>query len=247
MLPSQVQKRSNAPVSKSCKTAHRRCDLTAVASRIRVVLADDHPIFARGLRQTLEPSTGIDVVAEARDGETALAVIRRYQPHVAVLDLDMPLKDGFEVVRSLTNEGISSAVIFLTMHNNASLIQAALDLGVQGYLLKDSALSEVVQAVTTVAAGNAFASPVLTNHVFAQRMSTQALLRQHPGLNALTPTERRVLKMIGGGKSSAEIADAMCISIRTLEHHRAHICDKLGLSGRDALLRFALTNKPDVC
>jgi len=215
-------------------------------SPIRIVVADDHPIFARGLRQILELNEGIEVVAEARDGEAALHCIREYRPQVAVLDVDMPKRDGFEVLRAISSEGLSSAVIFLTMHNNPSLLQGALDLGVRGYLLKDSALSEVVDAVTTVAAGNHFASPVLAQYLFARQARAQALMKDQPGLAGLTPTERRVLRMIGEGKNTAEIADAMFVSIRTLEHHRANICEKLNLRGRDSLLRFALTNKLDL-
>lgn len=215
-------------------------------SPIRIVVADDHPIFARGLRQILELNEGIEVVAEARDGEAALHCIREHRPQVAVLDVDMPKRDGFEVLRAISSEGLSSAVIFLTMHNNPALLQGALDLGVRGYLLKDSALSEVVDAVTAVAAGNHFASPVLAQYLFARQARAQALMKEQPGLAGLTPTERRVLRMIGEGKNTAEIADAMFVSIRTLEHHRANICEKLNLRGRDSLLRFALTNKLDL-
>jgi len=212
-------------------------------NRIRVVVADDHPIFARGLRQVLAADRNIEVLAEARDGETALAQIQEHRPDVVILDVDMPGKDGFEVVRAMEAQGLSCAVIFLTMHNNESLFHGALDLGVQGYVLKDSALAEVVEAVKVVAGGSNFASPILATYLFSRRAREKTLLKQQPGLQELTPTERRVLQMIGDGQSTAEVAEKLFVSVRTVEHHRAHICSKLNLHGRDALLRFALTHR----
>jgi DNA-binding NarL/FixJ family response regulator len=214
-------------------------------SRIRIVIADDHPIFARGLRQVLVDDPGLDVVAEARDGEAALECIQEYSPDVVILDVDMPRKDGFEVVRAMEDRKLSAAVIFLTMHKNEALFNAALDLGVRGYVLKDSALSEVADSVKAVAAGHNFVSPLLSTYLFGRRTRGQRLLKEQPSLKDLTPTEHRVLQLIAAGKSSGEIAEELYLSIRTVEHHRAHVCSKLNLHGRDALLRFAVAHKSE--
>jgi DNA-binding NarL/FixJ family response regulator len=214
-------------------------------SRIRIVIADDHPIFARGLRQVLVDDPGLDVVAEARDGEAALECIQEYSPDVVILDVDMPRKDGFEVVRAMEDRKLSAAVIFLTMHKNEALFNAALDLGVRGYVLKDSALSEVADSVKAVAAGHNFVSPLLSTYLFGRRTRGQRLLKEQPSLKDLTPTEHRVLQLIAAGKSSGEIAQELYLSIRTVEHHRAHVCSKLNLHGRDALLRFAVAHKSE--
>jgi DNA-binding NarL/FixJ family response regulator len=215
-------------------------------SRIRIVIADDHPIFARGLQQILAADPGLDVVAEARDGEAALECIQQYSPDVAILDVDMPRKDGFEVVRAMEDLKLSAAVIFLTMHKNEALFNAALDLGVRGYVLKDSALSEVADSVKAVAAGHNFVSPLLATYLFGRRTRRQTLLKEQPSLKDLTPTEHRVLQLIAAGKSSGEIAQELYLSIRTVEHHRAHVCSKLNLHGRDALLRFAVAHQSEL-
>jgi DNA-binding NarL/FixJ family response regulator len=215
-------------------------------NKIRIVIADDHPIFSRGLRQILMADPGLDVVAEAQDGEAALECIEEHHPDVVILDVNMPRKDGFEVVQAMQERKLSAAVILLTMHKNESLFNAALDLGVRGYVLKDSALSEVADSVKAVAAGQNFVSPELTTYLFSRRTRGQALLKEQPGLKNLTPAEHRVLQLIAAGKSTGEIAQALYLSIRTVEHHRAHVCAKLNLHGRDTLLRFAITHKSEL-
>ena len=213
---------------------------------IRIVIADDHPIFARGLKQVLESDEAIQVLAEVRDGEAALARIRELRPDAVVLDVNMPKKDGFDVFRAMLADRMTIPVIFLTMHDNEALFHSALDLGVQGYVLKDSALSEVVEAVKLVASGRNYASPSLATYLFRRRLKEQALIKQQPGLNDLTPTERRVLRLVASGKTTTESAAELFISVRTLEHHRASICGKLNLKGRDALLRFAMIHRSEL-
>ena len=215
-------------------------------SKIRIVIADDHAIFTRGLRQILMDDPGLEVVAEARDGEAALYCIQEHSPDVVILDVDMPKKDGFEVVRAMEERKLPGAVIFLTMHKNEALFNAALDLGVRGYVLKDSALTEVADSVKAVAAGQNFISPMLSTYLFGRRSRGQALVKEQSGLKDLTAAERRVLQLIAGGKSTGEIAQQLYLSIRTVEHHRAHICGKLNLQGRDGLLRFAITHKSEL-
>jgi DNA-binding NarL/FixJ family response regulator len=215
-------------------------------SKIRVVIADDHPVFTKGLRQVLTADPSLDVVAEARDGEAAFQCIQEHKPDVAVLDIDMPKKDGFDVVRAVQKQQLPVAVVFLTMHKNEALFNAALDLGVQGYVLKDSALTEIVDSVRAVATGHNFVSPVLSTYLFGRRRRAQALSQEQPSLGDLTPAERRVLQLIADAKTSGEIARDLYISVRTVEHHRANICTKLNLHGSNALLRFAMAHKSEL-
>lgn len=215
-------------------------------SRIRVVIADDHPLFTSGLRQALTAEGEFEVVGEATDGEAAIRLIEQFQPDVAILDVDMPKQDGVQVVRAIRERRLATAAIFLTMHQNESLLQAALDLGVRGYVLKDSALSEVADSVNAIAAGRDFVSPALARYLFDQRSRKRALFLEEPGLNDLTPAERRVLLLIADCKSNAEIAQALFLSTRTVENHRARICTKLNLRGREALLRFALGHRSEL-
>ena len=215
-------------------------------NRIRVVIADDHPIFSRGLRQVLLGDPAFELVAEAQDGEAALQHIEEQRPDVAVLDIDMPKKDGFDVVRALEERKVSSAIVFLTMHKDEELFNGAMNLGVRGYVLKESAFSELVESIKAVAAGRHFVSPALSTYLLNRRKRNQTLFGERPGLTELTAAERRVLQLIAAGKSTSDIASELCLSIRTVENHRAHICSRLNLQGKDALLRFALTHKSEL-
>ena len=211
---------------------------------ISVLVADDHPIFRKGLRQIIETDAGLRVVAEADDGESALELIRATSPRVAVLDVDMPHKDGFAVAREVRAAGLEVALIFLTMHKNERFFNAALDLGVQGYVLKDSAAAEIVSGIKAVAAGQSYVTPILTGYLLNRRAAAQTA--QQTGLPSLTEAERRVLKMVADYKSSKDIADELFISPRTVDRHRANIATKLDLKGSHALLHFALEHKSEL-
>jgi DNA-binding NarL/FixJ family response regulator len=215
-------------------------------SKIRVMIADDHPIFSRGLRQVVVSDPTFELVAEAQDGEAALQHVEEQRPDVAVLDIDMPKKDGFDVVRAMEERKLSSGVVFLTMHKDEELFNGAMNLGVRGYVLKESAFSELVDGIKTVAGGGHFVSPSLSAYLMNRRKRHQALVEERPGLSELTAAERRVLELIAAGMSTSDVARELCVSVRTVENHRAHICGRLNLEGRDALLRFALAHKSEL-
>lgn len=215
-------------------------------NKIRVVIADDHPIFSRGLRQVLLGDATFEIVAEAQDGETALQCIEQQRPDVAVLDIEMPIKDGFDVVRAMGERKLPSAVVFLTMHKDEELFNGAMNLGVRGYVLKESAFSELLDSIKAVAAGRYFVSASLSTFLLNRRNRHEASREEWPGLKELTAAEQRVLQLIAAGKSTGDIAHELSVSIRTVENHRAHICSRLGLQGRDALLRFALTHRSEL-
>jgi DNA-binding NarL/FixJ family response regulator len=196
-------------------------------TEITVLIADDHPIFRRGLRQIIETDLGIKVVAEAGDGEAALAALQQHEPHVAVLDVDMPNRDGFDVMQTIRAKRLPVAVIFLTMHKDERIFNKALDAGVTGYVLKDSAITEIVAGIKAVAAGQNYVSPAMSTSLL--KRAARAALPLPPGVDDLTPTERRVLKLIAEYKTSKEIATELFISTRTVEHHRANISLKLNL------------------
>jgi DNA-binding NarL/FixJ family response regulator len=215
-------------------------------AEIHIVIADDHPIVRKGLRQVIEEEPDLRVVAEAGDGETGLALIRKLQPEVAVLDLDMPRLDGFAVAREIRKSNLPVEVIFLTIHSEVDLLHKAMDLGGSGYIVKESALIDIVNGVRSVAAGHPFVSPSMTPALLARRRRAQALEGATPGLGALTPSERRILTMIATGKATSVIAAELYIHPRTVETHRARICHKLQLSGANSLLRFALQYKSEL-
>lgn len=213
-------------------------------SELQIIIADDHPIFRRGLRMVIEADPQLKVVAEAEDGQAALAEVKLLLPQVVVLDMDMPLLDGMAVARAIAEQRLPVAVAFLTMHKDEATFNAALDLGVKGYVVKDSAANEIIGCIKAVAAGQSFISPVLSGHLLNR--NSPGTQQQPSALNSLTQAERRVLRLIAAGKLNNQIAEELFVSVRTVEHHRSNICSKLGLNGKHALLTFALTHKAEI-
>jgi len=213
---------------------------------LRILIADDHPVFRQGLRQIIEADPQLKVVAEASDGEQALARLQDTPVDVAMLDLTMPLKDGFAVARSAREQRLAVPLVFLTMHKDEHYLHAALDLGVKGYVLKDSAITEIVNCIRAVVAGHDYVSPALSSYLIRRSARAAALAAEKPALEQLTPAEHRVLKMIAEGQTSREIAAALGIGVRTVEHHRNNITTKLELRGSHALVKFALQHQAEL-
>ena len=214
-----------------------------MAEQIKIVMADDHPIVRQGLKQIIEADPKLLIVAEAGDGETALHLIEIHQPDVAVLDIDMPVMNGFAVVKELRSRKINVPVVFLTLHGEEEIFQAALDLDVKGYVVKDSALDEIADGIKAVAAGRPFFSPSLAALLLNRRRRTADFEKENKGIEHLTPTERRILKLIAEEKTSKEIAEQLYVSYRTIEKHRNNISHKLDLQGSLSLVKFAVINK----
>jgi DNA-binding NarL/FixJ family response regulator len=217
-----------------------------MSNEIRVLIADDHPIFRHGLRQLVEKDPQIRVVAEADNGETALELIAAHRPEAAVLDVNMPRKDGFEVLRGVQSQHLPTLVIFLTMHNDEMHFNEALNLGVRGYVLKESAATDITSCIKAVAAGHNYVSPELSTYLLHRGQRASALLRDQPNLNELTATELRVLALLGEYRTNREMAAEMFVSVRTIENHRANICSKLNIHGTHALMKFALKHKSEL-
>lgn len=189
----------------------------------------------------LAEDPGLAVVAEAADGEAALTLIQQLLPQIAVLDIDMPKLDGFGVAREIAARQLPVATIFLTMHTGEDPFRAAMDLGAKGYILKDSAMLEIVAGVRAVAAGRPYLSSTLTARLL-QRQPAGGVSENTPW-RGLTVMERRIVQLIAADKSSKEIGAELSIHYRTIENQRTNICRKLGLEGANALLRFALQNR----
>ncbi len=210
-------------------------------SEITILIADDHPIFRKGLRQLIETDKELNIIAEVADGGEALEKIRALKPQVAVLDVDMPKLDGLEVVNFLKQENLPTAVVLLTMYKEDRFFNAALDAGVKGYVIKDSAITEITSAIRAAANGENFISPTLST-LLVKRLNRAEKPKNDP-LDLLTASERRVLELVAEAKNNKQIADELFISLRTVENHRSNICAKLGLDGKNSLLIYALTNK----
>ena len=217
-----------------------------MAPDVRVLIADDHPIFRQGLRHIIEGHHGIAVVGEAVDGAQALDRLQQGDVTVAVLDVTMPVQDGFAVARQARERRIAAALVFLTMHKDEHYLNAALDLGVRGYVLKDTASTEIVDCIRAVAAGDEYISPTLSSFLIRRRSRASRLAEQKPALDQLTPAERRILTLIADGLTSREIAAQLGIGVRTVEHHRNNVAVKLELRGSHALTKFAIKHQSDL-
>lgn len=207
---------------------------------ITVVIAEDHPLFRKGLVDALAVDSTFSIVGEAADGIAALELLRRHRPRIALLDVDMPKLTGLAVAEAVREEQLGTAVVMLTMFKDAAMLRRALDIGARGYVLKDSAATDIVACLNLVAAGKAYISPALSIELLERGRDANV---QPAGLASLTPAERRVLRLIAQGLTSAAIGKELGISAKTVENHRLHICDKLGLHGPQALLRFAIERK----
>ena len=214
-----------------------------MAGRTKVLIVDDHPLFRSGLRQVIESDARFDLVGEAGDGEVALKFILEKKPDVAVLDVNLPRLTGLEIARKLQGKKISTRLIILTMHKEEDMINRALDSGVNGFVLKENAAADILDAIETVAGGGHYLSPSVSGFLVKRRNRAESLAAQKPGLDDLTKAERRILKLVAEKKTSKEIAAELFISPRTVEAHRANISTKLELQGAHSLLQFALENR----
>jgi len=214
-------------------------------SEISVLIVDDHPIFRQGLRQVIESDPRLKVVGEAENGAAALNSIEKLNPTVVVADVNMPLMNGLELARKIKDKNLKIALVFLTMHKDETMFNSAMDAGVSGYVLKDSAATDITDCIKTVATGKRYITPALSDFLFSRRRKNASFIEQTEGLDALTKTERRILRLIAEDKSSREIGEILFIHSRTVDNHRTNICQKLGIHGSHALLRFALKHQSE--
>ena len=212
-------------------------------NRVGILIADDHPVFRRGLRTIIEAESDFEVVGEANDGEDALALIEKTQPAIAILDISMPKLDGLEIANRLRELGSSVKIIFNTMYREEKLFKRALDAGVKGYVLKDCAAVDIVSCLNAVASGQNYTSPELTTYLMNRVREVESQGATHSGLENLTDTERKVLTLIAECKTNKEIAQELFVSARTVETHRNNICKKLDIHGSHALMKFALDHQ----
>ncbi len=213
-------------------------------SQIKIVLADDHPIVRNGLKMSIQTVKEWDVIAEASDGEAALALVRKYRPHILVLDIDMPKMDGLAVAREMRKQALATKIIFLTLHCDQDLFRSAVDLGSMGYILKDCAALEIKACIQAVSEGRPFYSSALTMPAI-KKLEAAIVTPGESLMRHLSPMERKILQLIANGKTSKDIGAELSIHHRTVENHRTAMCRKLSLDGEgpSALLRFALQHR----
>jgi two-component system, NarL family, response regulator NreC len=208
--------------------------------QIRILLADDHNVMRGGLRLLLERQPGFKVVGEASDGRQAVEQAEATQPDIIVLDIAMPNLSGIEAAQRITALLPRTRIIILSMHSDESYVLRALKAGAKGYLLKDSAENDLIEAIRAVDEGKAFFSPEISNIMVEDYVREMKRRGAEDSYELLTPREREILQMLAEGKSNKHIATLLDLSLYTVETHRRNLQDKLNLHSFAELILYAV-------
>ncbi len=206
---------------------------------IRILLADDHELLIGGLRSLLAEHGDLEVIGVAKDGLETVRLAAKLKPDIILLDISMPQLNGIDAARRILGELPATKIIILSMHADRRFIQESLRIGVSGYILKESASREVIEAIDIVGKGELFFSESIRNQVlrdYAEWVREGSIVSASP----LSGREREVLQLLAEGQSSKEIAGTLCISVKTVESHRKQIMDKLGLRSVAELTKYAI-------
>jgi two-component system, NarL family, response regulator NreC len=207
---------------------------------IRVLLADDHKLIRAGLRLVVDQQADLSVVGEADDGRQAVEMAKSLKPDVVVMDIGMPNLNGIEAARQIMEIRPDAAVVMLSMHSDEGYVLRALGAGARAYLLKDSATTDLVQAIHAVVEGKSFFSPAVSKVLLQDYMRKLRRSGAEDSYDLLSPREREVLQLVAEGKSNKEIAGLLNLSVYTVETHRAKIMQKLNLKGVPELILYAV-------
>ena len=210
-----------------------------MTEKIRIVLADDHPIVLDGLRNLIRAEPDLELVGEATSGLSALKIIREQRPDVAVLDISMPELNGILLSRRLAGEMPGLRLLVLTLHEDRAYLNQALEAGVRGYVLKRSAVENLVQAIRAVMVGGLYIDPAIVGRVFESKQINKRLAARKGVAPALTDREADVLKMAALGFTNKEIASRLDVGVKSIETYKARGLEKLGLKTRAELVRYA--------
>ena len=210
-----------------------------MTEKIRIVLADDHPIVLDGLRNLIRAEPDFELVGEAASGLSALKIVREQRPDVAVLDISMPELNGIVLSRRLNGEMPGLRLLVLTLHEDRAYLNQALEAGVRGYVLKRSAVENLVQAIRAVMVGGLYIDPAIVGRVFESKQVNKRLAARKGVAPALTDREADVLKMAALGFTNKEIASRLDVGVKSIETYKARGLEKLGLKTRAELVRYA--------
>ena len=210
-----------------------------MTDKIRIVLADDHPIVLDGLRNLIRAEPDFELVGEAASGLSAMKIVREQRPDVAVVDISMPELNGIVLSRRLAGEMPALRLLVLTLHEDRAYLNQALEAGVRGYVLKRSAVENLVQAVRAVMVGGLYIDPAIVGRVFESKQVNKRLAARKGVAPALTDREADVLKMAALGFTNKEIASRLDVGVKSIETYKARGLEKLGLKTRAELVRYA--------
>jgi len=207
--------------------------------KIKLIIADDHHIFRKGILSIVSEDDGIEITGEAANGDDALKLIEEKKPDIAILDIDMPGLSGLDVARKVKSEKLPVKIVILTIHKDKEYFDEALELDIKAYVLKESIANDLIDCIKRVAAGEYYISSAISGYLVEKNKTAP----KQTELDKLTNAEKEILKLIAQNKTSAQIADELFRSVRTIENHRNNICNKLGLKGPHALLLYAIQHK----
>ncbi|MBI1881588.1 MAG: response regulator transcription factor [Chloroflexi bacterium] len=207
---------------------------------IRVILAEDHHLVRQGIRSLLEKTTDIEILAEAENGQEAIKLAQRLTPDVLVMDIAMPRLNGIQAAEQMRSLGLATQVVILSMYSDETLVRQALRAGVRGYLLKRSVVEELLLAIRAATRGEIYLSPVISQMMMTDFLAGQSAAGVVSAFDQLSAREREALKLVAEGATNKAIAEAMHISVKTVEKHRTNLMTKLNVHDLAGLIRIAL-------
>ncbi|HLQ76389.1 MAG TPA: response regulator transcription factor [Terriglobia bacterium] len=212
-----------------------------MSGKIRILVCDDHTLFREGLKALIANEPDLEVVGEAEDGKEAIDKVKQLQPHVVLMDISMPLLNGFEAAQRIVETYKNTHVLVLTMYDEDDLIIRCLEAGASGYVLKDAPAKQLVYAIREVRKGGKYLSPSVVNKVVEQYLQTS--VRPKDTYDSLSGREREVLRVLAEGHSVKEIAYRLKLSVKTVEAHKYNLMRKLDVHDRTELVKYAIQKK----
>lgn len=210
------------------------------SGKITAFIADDHAVLREGLRLLLESNEKIKVIGDADNGRDTVKMVKRLKPDIVIMDIAMPELDGIEATRQIIEQSPSTQVIILSMHSSPEYVHRAIDAGAKGYILKESAGGEIINAVFSCAAGKRYLSKKISEQLIDEYFQQRTYKDKKDILSQLSQREMEILKLVVEGKSSAEIAGIIYISPKTVETYRSRIMQKIGVKDITGLVKFAI-------
>ncbi|MCB9211662.1 MAG: response regulator transcription factor [Ignavibacteriales bacterium] len=209
--------------------------------KIKILIADDHPLMLQGLEMVLTEAENTFLCDKAKDGQEAFNKLIENNYDLAILDVEMPILSGLEIVRKCSGKNIETNFIFLTMYKEEDMFNEAMDIGAKGYVLKENAVTDIVNCISEVQNDKYYISPLIADYL--ENRLNRKKNTSSPSINDLTKTERKILKLISQDKTSRLIAEELFVSVKTVENHRNNISKKLNLQGSHSLVKYAIQNK----
>jgi len=207
----------------------------------RIIIIDDHPLLREGIKSVIEKSRRYEVVGEAGKGDEGFDLVKRLKPDIVIVDISLPDMNGIDLIRKVRKEYPNIRIMVLTVHSKIDYIVESFKAGALGYLVKEAASNSLIDGLNTISEGDYYLDSSLSKEVVKRLVNTSSIRKiDDPAYNSLTPREQEILRLIAEGFSNKEIADMLCISLKTVENHRYNIMNKLGLHGIADIIKFAV-------